>query len=120
NADRLSVGHECVAFEKKFALYQGRKHAVLFNSGGSANLAMIQTLKNQGKLKEGDKAGYSAITWSTNTMPIMQLGLTAVPMDCEPQLLNVTSKNILATLERHNLKLVFLTNVLGLTGDLAS
>lgn len=120
SAERLSMGNECLAFEKKFAAYQKRKHAILFNSGGSANLAMIQALKNLGKIKTGDKAGYSAITWSTNTMPLLQLGLKAVPVDCEPQLLNVTSAQILKTLETHNIQLVFLTNVLGLTGDLAT
>ena len=50
-ADRLSMDKECLAFEKAFAIYQGRKEAILFNSGGSANLAMLQALKNMGKLK---------------------------------------------------------------------
>ncbi|MBS1572456.1 MAG: DegT/DnrJ/EryC1/StrS aminotransferase family protein [Bacteroidetes bacterium] len=119
-AERLSMGKECEAFEKKFANYQGRKYAVLFNSGGSANLAMIQALKNLGKIRNDDKAGFSAITWSTNTMPLIQLGLKPIPLDCEPSILNVTLKNILDTLQRHDLKLIFLTNVLGLTGDLSN
>lgn len=118
HTDRLSMGKECEAFERKFATYQGRKFAVLFNSGGSANLAMIQALKNQGKLKDRDAAGFSAITWSTNTMPLIQLGLKTVPLDCDPQLLNVTSVQLEDALRKYDLKLVFLTNVLGLTGDL--
>ncbi len=48
-------------FEKKFAEYQQCKHAVLFNSGGSANLAMLQAPKNMGKLKDGDKIGFFCI-----------------------------------------------------------
>jgi len=42
SADRLSMDVECAKFEKKFAEFQQCKHAVLFNSGGSANLAMLQ------------------------------------------------------------------------------
>ncbi|MFX6899562.1 DegT/DnrJ/EryC1/StrS family aminotransferase, partial [Acinetobacter baumannii] len=80
-ANRLSMDKECALFEKKFSLYQGRKEAILFNSGGSANLAMLQALKNLGKLKEGDKVGFSALTWSTNTMPIIQMGLVPVAID---------------------------------------
>lgn len=118
HAGRLSMGKECELFEKKFAAYQGRRFAVLFNSGGSANLAMIQALKNQGKLKDGDKAGFSAITWSTNTMPIIQLGLEPVALDCDTSTLNVHSSHIKTALKDHDFKLVFLTNVLGLTGDL--
>ncbi len=117
-ADRLSMDKECAMFEKKFATYQKRKEAILFNSGGSANLAMIQALKNLGKLKDGDKVGFSALTWSTNTMPIIQMGLIPVAIDCEVKFLNVTSKNLLETLEKVELKALFLTNVLGFTGDI--
>src|SRR5947209_6131190 len=86
---RLSMDVQCAEFERAFAIFQGRKEAVLFNSGGSANLAMLQALKNLGHLKEGDKVGFSALTWSTNTMPIIQMGMQPVPVDCEPRTLNV-------------------------------
>lgn len=116
-AEKLSMDRECLRFEKKFSDYQGRKHAVLFNSGGSANLAMLQALKNIGTLKEGDKVGFSALTWSTNVMPIIQMGLVPVAVDCSVNSLNVTSENLLQTLKGHELKALFLTNVLGFLGD---
>lgn len=117
-AERLSMDNECFAFERKFALYQGRNEAVLFNSGGSANLAMLQALKNLGKLKDGDKIGFSALTWSTNTMPIIQMGMVPVPLDCDPTYLNVKSENLIERLKSTNLKALFLTNVLGFLGDI--
>lgn len=117
-ADRLSMDVQCSTFEKKFAEYQGSKEAVLFNSGGSANLAMLQALKNLGKLKDGDKVGFSALTWSTNTMPIIQLGLVPVAIDCEVATLNVHSNNLNDRLKECELKALFLTNVLGFTGDI--
>ncbi|MBR2648436.1 MAG: DegT/DnrJ/EryC1/StrS aminotransferase family protein [Sediminibacterium sp.] len=117
-ANRLSMDKECALFEKKFSLYQGRKEAILFNSGGSANLAMLQALKNLGKLKEGDRIGFSALTWSTNTMPIIQMGLVPVAIDCDYSVLNVMSANLEKTLAEVDLRALFLTNVLGFTGDL--
>ncbi len=117
-AERLSMDNECFAFERKFALYQGRNEAVLFNSGGSANLAMLQALKNLGQLKDGDKVGFSALTWSTNTMPIIQMGMVPVPLDCDPTYLNVKSENLIERLKSTNLKALFLTNVLGFLGDI--
>jgi len=118
NAKKLSMGEQCLKFEKKFAKLQGRKEAVLVNSGGSANLAMLQTLKNLGKLKDGDKVGFSALTWSTNVMPIIQLGLVPVAIDCDPFTLNVMSTQIIERLETENLHAFFVTNVLGFAGDL--
>lgn len=117
-ADRLSMGVECENFEQKFSVFQGRKHAILFNSGGSANLALLQALKNLGLLQDGDAIGFSALTWSTNTMPIIQLGMVPVPVDCEPATLNVMSQQLLERLKKCSLKALFLTNVLGFTGDI--
>lgn len=117
-ADRLSMDIQCKQFERNFASYQGANDAILFNSGGSANLAMLQALKNLGRIKEGDKVGFSALTWSTNTMPIIQLGLIPVAIDCDRTTLNVMSYSLVERLEQTDLQILFLTNVLGFTGDI--
>src|SRR3989338_1887602 len=116
--DKLSMGKKCASFERAFALKQGRKEALLFNSGGSANLAIIQALKNLGHLKNGDRVGFSALTWATNVMPIIQLGLQAVPIDCDPNTLNSMAKTAIPALLKNHCKAFFITNALGLTGDL--
>jgi len=117
-ADRLSMDAECLKFERKFSEHQGRKESVLFNSGGSANLAMLQALQNLGRLKEGDHVAFSALTWSTNTMPIIQMGMVPVPLDCDVDTLNVMSHHLEERLQQVNLRALFLTNVLGFTGDI--
>lgn len=117
-ADRLSMDAECLKFERKFSNYQGRKESILFNSGGSANLALLQALKNLGRLKDGDKVGFSALTWSTNTMPIIQMGMVPVALDCDPSTLNVMSSHLEERLAQVELQALFLTNVLGFTGDI--
>ena len=116
----LSMGEKCLEFEKAFAKVQGRKHCILFNSGGSANLALLQALKNLGRLKDGDTVGFSALTWSTNVMPILQLGMKAVPVDCEAQTLNCMSANLAETLKKKKLNAFFITNALGFAGDLGA
>ncbi|MFZ4723694.1 MAG: DegT/DnrJ/EryC1/StrS family aminotransferase [Phycisphaerales bacterium] len=118
HAGRLSMDIECLKFERKFAAYQGREEAVLFNSGGSANLAMLQALKNLGRLSTGDRVGFSALTWSTNTMPIIQMGMIPVAVDCDLRTLNVMSGNLEERLAQTDMKAFFLTNVLGFTGDI--
>ena len=117
-SNRLSMGDNCADFEQAFAQYQGSADAVLFNSGGSANLAMLQALLNRGKVKTGAKVGFSALTWSTNVMPILQLGMIPVAIDCSIDTINVMSANIIETLKTEKIEVFFSTNVLGLAGDL--
>lgn len=117
-AEKLSFGKECDEFERKFAKWQGRKYCVFVNSGSSANLALIQALLNMGKLKRGDKIGFSAVTWSTNVMPLIQLGLEPIPVDIELDTLNVSSRRLKEILKKNNLKILFLTNLLGFCDDI--
>lgn len=118
SAKQLSFGKECLKFENRFGKFQKRKQCVFVNSGSSANLALIQALLNLGRLKKGDKVGFSALTWSTNAMPIIQLGLQAVPIDVELDTLNVSSQKFLDKLEKHNIKCLFITNLLGFCDDM--
>jgi CDP-6-deoxy-D-xylo-4-hexulose-3-dehydrase len=118
NSSKFSMGEKCKEFEMKFGEWQKTKHSILFNSGASANLAILQSLKNLGKLKTGDNVAFSALTWSTNVMPIIQLGLIPVALDCDINNLNVTSKTILERLKTEEIKALFITNVLGFIGDL--
>ncbi len=118
HAKVLSFGTECEKFEKNFAHWQERKHCIFLNSGSSANLALIQALLNLGKIRKGDNIGFSALTWATNTMPIIQLGLNAIPIDIELDTLNVSSRTLLTTLKKYSIKMLFLTNLLGFCDDI--
>lgn len=118
NAKFLSFGKECEKFENSFAKYQGRKFCVFVNSGSSANLALIQSLLNLDKLKKGDYIGFSSLTWATNAMPLIQLGLQAIPIDIELGTLNVSSRNLEDVLKKIKIKALFLTNLLGFCDDI--
>lgn len=117
-AQQLSFGPECENFERNFSYYQKRKHCVFLNSGSSANLAIIQALINLGRLKKGDPVGFSTLTWSTNAMPLIELGLKAVPIDVEINTLNVSSSKLIGVLAKYPLKAFFITNLLGFCGDI--
>ena len=118
DATSLSMGEECMKFEDKFAKYHGYKYGVLVNSGSSANLVMIQALLILGKLNKGDRIGVSALTWSTNVMPLIQLGLIPVPIDVEKNTLNVNLKNLATVHKTNKLKGFFITNLLGFCSNL--
>src|SRR3989344_3014647 len=116
--EQLSIGKECRKFEESFAKWQGRKYCAMVNSGSSANLAIVQALLNLERLKKGDYVGFSAVTWSTNVMPLIQLGLKVVPVDVELDTLNVSSKKLIEKLNKYPTKMLFLTNLLGFCDDI--
>jgi CDP-6-deoxy-D-xylo-4-hexulose-3-dehydrase len=112
---KLSMGDNCKEFEKKLSEWQGRKECVLVNSGSSANLALLQSLLNLGRLKKGDRVGFSALTWATNVMPIIQLGLIPVPVDVEIKTLNISRDKLYGL----DIDCLFITNLLGLCSDIS-
>jgi len=116
NEEILSMNKECKKFEESFAKKQGRKYAVYVSNGSVANLLLIQSLLNTGQLKRGDKVGFSALTWPTNVMPLIQLGLEPVAIDCEINTLNVSPAKLGEYIK--DLNALFLTNVLGFCDDL--
>ncbi len=116
NEEILSMNKECRKFEEAFAKKQGRKHAVYVSNGSVANLLLIQSLLNQGVFKKGDKIGFSALTWPTNVMPLIQLGLEPVAIDCDLASLNISPEMIRPHIE--DISGLFLTNVLGFGDNL--
>lgn len=118
STNKLSMGEKCAEFEKEFAHYQGRRQAVLFNSGGSANLAILQALRNLGRLHVGDRTGFSSLTWSTNVMPIIQMGMIPVVVDCRKETLNIHLDKVREVHDKKKLQALFVTNALGFCGDL--
>ncbi len=120
SAGQLSIGEQCHEFEAVFSKWQERKFSSLFNSGSSANLALIQALLNLGKLQPGMNVGFSGITWATNVMPLMQLGLRPIPIDISLENLNVSPKTLEQAHKKHSLDCVFLTNLLGFSDDMVA
>ncbi|HUD08304.1 MAG TPA: DegT/DnrJ/EryC1/StrS aminotransferase family protein [Candidatus Saccharimonadales bacterium] len=113
----FSMNEQCAKFETAFAIKQQRKHAVFVQNGSVANFLLVQSMLNSGRLNKDDKVGFSALTWPTNVMPLIQLGLVPVALDCNIATLNVSPEIVDESAEQ--IKCLFLTNVLGFCDDLA-
>jgi CDP-6-deoxy-D-xylo-4-hexulose-3-dehydrase len=119
DAKILSMKSECEKFEQNFSKKQGRKYSVYVYNGSCANLLLIQALMNMEKLKVGDKVFVSNLTWPTNVMPLIQLGLVPVFLDVELENLNVSSSILEKAYEEHSdAKGFFVTNALGFCSDI--
>ena len=119
DAKVLSMKTECEKFEQNFSKKQERKYSVYVHNGSCANLLLIQTLINLKKLEPGDKIFVSNLTWPTNVMPLIQLGLIPVFIDVELETLNVSSTILKKAYKKHNdVRAIFLTNALGFCTDI--
>lgn len=117
SSDKLSMGEEVLKFEHSFGEWQGREHAIMVNSGSSANLVLLQALLNLGRISAGARIGVSAVTWATNVMPVIQLGLVPVLIDVDLKTLNVSSETLK---QQKNLDVFFITHLLGFHGDIGN
>ena len=115
----LTMSEQCLSFEKNFSKFQNRSFSTMVNSGSSANLVLLQSLINLKRLKIGDKVAVSALTWATNIMPVMQLGLIPILVDCEISNLNCSFDNFFEIHQfEKDIKCFFITNVLGFCADI--
>lgn len=88
----VTMGPKVKRFEQEFAKRFGHGHAVMVNSGSSANLLAIAGVANhyvKDALKPGDEVIVPALCWSTTVWPLIQHGLVPVIVDCDPKTLNL-------------------------------
>lgn len=119
-SDRYSMGTEVAEFERRFAEFFGSKHAVMVNSGSSANLLMTAALfftKSPAlRLERGDEIIVPAVSWSTTYTPLQQYGLHLKFVDIDLETLNYD----LAALEEavsDRTRAIMVVNLLGNPND---
>ena len=81
---QITMGRKTLEFEKYFANRLGVKHALMVNSGSSANLLATFAAGNllrKNKFKIGDEAILPVLCWSTSLWPLVQAGLKPVFVD---------------------------------------
>ena len=94
---RVTLGDKVKSFEKEFAGRYGWSHAVMNNSGSSANLLAVAAIANpetKDGLKPGDEVIVPALSWSTTVWPLVQCGLVPVVVDIDPATLNIDPAEI--------------------------
>jgi CDP-4-dehydro-6-deoxyglucose reductase, E1 len=88
----VTMGPKVKKFEQEFAGRFGHKHAVMVNSGSSANLLAVAGLANDvtaNRLQPGDEVIVPALCWSTTVWPLIQHQLVPVIVDPDPRTLNI-------------------------------
>lgn len=118
SSDMYTMGKHVSQFEEAFAEFVGAKHAIMVNSGSSANLLAVAALfyTKTPKLKRGDEVIVPAVSWSTTYFPLYQYGLKLKFVDVDLETLNFD----LGQLEKAitpDTKMIFAVNLLGNPND---
>ena len=121
DSGRFTMGQEVIEFENQFANYIGAKHAVMFNSGSSANLGLIAAARYMkgSVLQPGDEVIVPAVSWSTTYYPIHQHELVLSFVDIDIETLNIDLNKIEEALTPRT-KAIFAVNLLGNPCDLTA
>src|SRR4051794_35319297 len=93
------MGQHCIEFEAAFAAYIGCDHAIMVNSGSSANLLAMLALAHSSQqaserwraITPGAEVIVPALAWATTVWPIIQVGAKPVFVDCESDTLQMTA-----------------------------
>lgn len=102
-------------FENRFAEYIGCEHAVMVNSGSSADLVLM--LAALGTLEAGDEILIPAVTWPTQVWAAIQASFSVKLIDVDPNTLN-TSPEIIEAVITKKTKAIFLVHLMGSPCDM--
>ncbi|WP_336098315.1 DegT/DnrJ/EryC1/StrS family aminotransferase [Roseovarius sp. CH_XMU1461] len=121
-SDMFSMGPEVRAFEEQFARQFGSTHAIMCNSGSSANLLMTAALFYHSdpklRLARGDEIIVPAVSWSTTYYPLGQYGLRLKFVDIDLETLNY-DLDALAEAVSDKTRAIMVVNLLGNPNDFA-
>ncbi len=92
DTDMYTMGKHVKQFEQEFAEHFGSPHAVMVNSGSSANLLMLSLLKWKYKLT-GDII-VPVVGWATTYFPVTQNGFKLNFVDVDPNTWNIDVQKI--------------------------
>tara|TARA_Y100000768_G_scaffold71191_1_gene50190 strand:- start:9449 stop:10603 length:1155 start_codon:yes stop_codon:yes gene_type:complete len=109
---RLTKGELNNKFETKWSEWMGVKSSVFVNSGSSANLLMIDALKESGRLKSNNII-VPAVSWSTTVAPVIQLGLNPILCDADKDNLGLNIEHLEEILSSKQIGAVMIVHVLG-------
>lgn len=113
-ASRTTCGPRVAEFEQAFALYVGREHAVMVNSGSSADMLIAYALGTADRYAE---ILVPAVTWPTHVFACLLAGYRVRLVDVNPATLQFSMEDLREKVN-NNVAAVFPVHVLGNMGDM--
>ena len=116
-SDMYTMGEKVKQFEQEFAAEMGCKHAVMVNSGSSANLIMLNAAKIKYDWGDDFNIIVPTVAWSTTYFPVKQIGATLNFVDIRSDTINIDPHKVVNAIDTHT-KAILAVNLLGNPADL--
>jgi len=117
--NRFTNGPKVRKFEEEWNNWLGSKYSLFVNSGSSANLLLLDAIKEKYGFKNGDKVLVPSCTWSTNISPVIHMGFKPIFADIDLNSFSFDVKKLKRIKKSHpDIKIIFVTHLLGLEAEL--
>jgi len=117
-AKRFTQFTKVKEFEEAWSRWQGVKYSVFVNSGSSANLVIMNTMKEVYGWHDGDEVIVAAVTWPTNVNPVIQCGLKPVFADVNLDDFSFDYEALESKITAKT-RAIFVTHLLGFPADIS-
>jgi CDP-6-deoxy-D-xylo-4-hexulose-3-dehydrase len=114
---RLTKGPKTIEFENKWSSWLGINRSIFVNSGSSAILLALASLREAGMLKN-DKVIVPNLSWLTDVSSPIQLGMRPILCDCNMTDLSVNLQHLENLMITNNPGALIVVSVLGLVPDM--
>ena len=118
STDRFTQFTMVKLFEKGLSKWQGRKHSVFVNSGSSADLIMLDGVKEYYNIPDNSEVIVPAVTWATNITSVIQAKLKPVFVDINLEDLSFHYDSIEKSISAKT-RIILITHLIGLPADIA-
>ena len=112
---RLTASKKVLEFEKKWSKWLGTKYSLFVNSGSSANLISIASLKILNKNLDKNEIIVPSLTWSSDIASIIHCGFKPIFADVQYDTLCSNLENIKNKITKKTLA-IFYTHAQGFDG----
>lgn len=117
STDRFTQFEKVKEFERDWSKWQGCKYATYVNSGSSADLIMLDAVKEYFNIPDNSEVLVPAVTWTTNITSVIQNNLKPVFVDVNLDDLSFDYSQLEKAINS-NTKIILVTHLIGVPANM--
>ena len=117
STDRFTQFEKVKLFEKSWSNWQGIKYSTYVNSGSSADLVMMDAVKEYFGFENGSEVLVPAVTWTTNITSVIQTNLIPVFVDVNLNDFSFDYENLEKAITKKT-KIILITHLIGIPANI--